>query len=68
MVLVWCGVYVCGGVVFPCFLFLSKVRVSNAKIMDFGEVYTFMWKTQLQSAVFWACIIDENNLYPEQRE
>lgn len=36
--------------------------------MDFGEVYTFMWKTQLQSAVFWACIIDENNLYPEQRE
>lgn len=37
--------------------------------MDFWEVYTFKWKTQLQSAVFWACyVIDENNLYPEQQK
>lgn len=54
---------------FLCFFFLSKVRVSNTKITDSGEVYTFKWKTQLQSTVFWACcIIDENNLYPEQQE
>lgn len=43
--------------------------MSNTKITDSGEVYTFKWKTQLQSTVFWACcIIDENNLYPEQQE
>lgn len=54
---------------FPCFSFLSKVRVNNTKIMDFGEACTFKCKTELQSAVFWACcIIDENSLYPEQQK
>lgn len=49
MVLVWCGVFVCGCVVF---LLAFKARVSNTKIMDFGEVYKYKWKSQLQSAVF----------------
>lgn len=36
--------------------------------MDFGEVYTFKWKTQLQSAVFWACITVKQTYSQQQRE